>query len=324
MGKQGKISILKKDYANPKTIEGSLRAIGRNIFPHTGRRFVPYKEANGSYRTGLDENALYIREMSPEEQVIEKARVKAERTRLEKETGLDLGPRSDYYVKMFDDKYGSPERARIVVLRDHDTIFDLEDPHEAITYAWMKVYPHIARSYAHWDKGELEDQPNHIFYYVNDTNIEAELLYNKEHRINKTIRKMEDLDPEKKRKVARLLGIAVSDNTPEYVIYNELSKYIKSPEVTFGDNKGSRDPIGLFEKFADMQNENLSLHDLALQLITHSVYRRKQGGRIYDGEVKVFDTLNEMIEFLADPANSEDLFALKERLKSKKATLADY
>ena len=323
MGKQGKISIIKKSYPNQKTIEGSLRAIGRNIFPNTARRLVPYKEADGRYRTGLDENALYIQRMSPEEQVVEKARVKAERKRLEAATGLDLGPRSDYYVKMFDSEYGTLGRARIVVLRDHDTVFDLEDPYEAITYAWVTVYPQIARSYGHWDSGNIEDQPNHTFYYVNDTNIEAELIFNRESKINKTVRKMEDLDPDKRRKVARLLGLKVSDNTPDFMVYNELSQYIKSGEVSFGEDKG-RDSIVMFEQFADMQNENLALHDLVNQLITHSVYRRKQGGRIYDGEVKVFDSTKELIEFLADPANSEELFTLKERLKAKKAVLNDY
>lgn len=320
MGKQGKISILKKEYADPKSIEGSLAALGRHKFPMTADRIVPYKEKDGSYRTGLDENALYIKRMKPEEQVIEKARAKAERKRLEDATGLDLGPKSDYYVKMFDENFGNANRAIIVRLPGSDTIFNLEDNSDAITYAWVSRHPSIARSYEHWEKGDVED--HRVRFYVNDTNIEAELVYKKENKINKTIRKMEDLDPEKKRKVARLLGLPVSDNTSEIVIYNELNKYIKTGEVQSGEHKGS-DSITMFELFADMQNENLSLHDLAHQLLTHSVYRRKQGGRIYDGEVKVFDSLEKLIEFLAIPENSEDLFALKERLKAKKSILQD-
>jgi len=321
MGKIGKISAIKKGHdPSNKSIESSLAAKGRTRAPFTSERIVPYHEKDGKFRTGLDENALYIKQMPKEEQLVEKARVKAERERLEEMSGLDLGPNSPFYSKMFDGEYGQTTRAKIAKLLDGDNLFNLEDSTEAIMYAWLRVHPDIALSYQHWQNGKVSDSS--VKFFVNDDDVESEIAYKKSSIINKAIMKMDGLSLEKKRKVARLLGLPISDNSSEHVIYSELDKYIKSTEVSFGENKG-KNPVEMFEIFADMRNENIDIHDLVHQVFTHSIYRRKQGGRIYDGEMKVFDSKDQMIEFLSDNRNQDDLFALKERLKSAKTVAQD-
>lgn len=321
MGKIGKISPIKKEYdPNERSIEASLAAKGKTRAPFTSERHVPHRERDGKWRTGLDENALYIKKMKPEEQQIEKARVRAERERLEELTGLDLGPTADFYAKMYDDEYGQTTRAKSIRLIDGDNIFNLEDPMEAIAYAWARVHPDIAHSYQDWVNGNVPSSA--IKFFVNDDDVETEVEYKKLSLVNKAIRKMEDLTLEKKRKVARLLGLPVTDQSSEHTIYKELDKYIRQTEVTFGEYKG-KNSVQMFETFADMKNENIDIHDLAHQVLTHSIYRRKQGGRIYDGELKVFDTKDQMIEFLSDSRNQDDLFALKERLKAAKAVAQD-
>jgi hypothetical protein len=316
MGKIGKISIIKKDYNDQYSLEGSLAARGRYKFPGTALRIVPYKEKDGSFRTGLDENALYIKRMPKEEQVIEKARVKAERERLEQVFGKgSLGPRSDYYVKMFDAEFGSSTRAKILKLTDGDNIFDLEDPEQAVTYNWARVHPETADSYQHWLRGDVVNSS--VQFYVNDENEEAEVAFQKSSAINKALFKMDSLHLSEKRKVARLMGLPVTDESPESVVYSELDKAIKATEMTFGKYKG-RDSIDLFNTFANMKKENLALRDFVHQLITHSVYRISSG-KVFDGSVNVFESEEALIEHLADPKNQTDYFALEERLKAKKS-----
>jgi hypothetical protein len=316
MGKIGKISIIKKDYNDQYSVEGSLASRGRYKYPTTGHRIVPYKEKNGSYRTGLDENALYIAKMPPEEQKIEKARVKAEKARLEETYGKGFfDPRAPYYVNMFDSQYGTSTRAKILLLTDGDTIFNLDDPEQAATYAWARVHEDVAPSYQHWLRGDVSSSD--VQFYVNDENEEAEVAYKKSSAINKAIIKMENLSLGEKRKVARLMGLPITDESPENLVYSELDKVIRSTEVTYGKHKG-RSSIDLFNTFANMKKENLQLHDFVHQLFTHSVYRIASG-KVMDGQVKVFDSEDDLIEFLVDPKNQTEYFALEERLKAKKS-----
>jgi hypothetical protein len=316
MGKIGKISIIKKDYNDQYSLEGSLASRGRYKYPTTGHRLVPYKEKNGSYRTGLDENALYIKAMPIEEQKIEKARVKAEKARLEETFGKgNLEPKSPYYVDMFDGQYGQSTRAKIVMLGDGDTIFDLDDHEQAVTYAWVRVHPDIAPSYQHWLRGDVNSSD--VQFYVNDENEEAEVAYKKSSTINKAIIKMESLSLSEKRKVARLMGLPITDESPESLVYSELDKVIRSSEISFGKHKGSS-PIDLFNTFAYMKKENLQLKDFVHQLFTHSVYRLSSG-KVFDGTVNVFESEDALVEFLVDPKNQTELFALEERLKAKKS-----
>ena len=49
---------------------------------------------------------------------------------------------------------------------------------------------------------------------------ENAIIFKKKQLINKAIVKFDSMTPEKKRKVARLLGLPVSEDTKEEIVYN--------------------------------------------------------------------------------------------------------
>lgn len=320
MGKTGKISSIKKEYnRNNGSLEASLSLHGYSRFPGTGVRFVPYKEANGSYRTGLDENAPYLQKMKrthPENWKIETDRIKALRKDLEERSGLDLGPRSDYYTQMFNDRVSI--KAEIIRLKEGDNIFDLDDVFKAITYAWLRVHPLIASSYGAYERGEY---PSNTQFYVNDEDIEEEIKYKRKTQINKAVGTLDALGLEKRRKVARLLGLPVSENSKETFVYNLLDTFIKSQEIKAGDYKGAN-PVDLFLKFSEMDDKIVSTKDLVEQAIKHSIYRITKGGRITEGGQEIAKSKDELVSDLMDDKFQDDLLALQEKLKMKKSVIA--
>lgn len=315
MSKTGKISSLKKEYSkNTGSLESSLAANGYSRFPGTGVRLVPYKEANGEYRTGLNPNAAYLKKISDEEnRKFEIERITKLKAELEEATGLDLGPRSDYYSKIFDDS--ATVKAQVVRLKEGDNVYDLNDPFAAITYEWLRVHPMIASSYQAYERGEY---PSNTQFYVNDENIEEELKYKKKTLVNRAIATLENLSLEKRQKVARLVGLPVSDNSKEKFVYNLLDSFIKQQEIKTGEYKGSN-PIDLFNKFAEMDNKLVNTKDLVDQAIKHSIYRVTKGGRITEGNQEIARSKEELVDFLLDDKNQDDLLALEEKLKIKKA-----
>lgn len=319
MGKTGKISSIKKEYnRNNGSLEASLALNGYSRYPGTGVRFVVYKEPNGAYRTGLDPEALYLKRMKethPENHKVEVDRIKKLRKKLEDETGLDLGPRADYYSKMFDDQ--QTIKAQIVRLKEGDNAYNLDNAFETITYEWLRVHPMIASSYQAYEKGEY---PSNTQFFVNDENIEEEIKYKKKILVNKAIGLLDILSLEKRKKVARLLGLPVSDNSKEMFVYNLLDTFIKQSEIKAGEFKGGNS-IDLFNKFATMDDKLVAAKDLVDQAIKHSLYRITKGGRITEGGQEIAKDKNDLVDFLMKEKNQDDLFALQDKLKVKKSLL---
>jgi hypothetical protein len=317
MGKTGKISSLKKEYnKNNGSLEASLSLNGYSRFPGTGVRFVPYKEANGSYRTGLDSTAPYLQKMkvsNPEAYKLEIARIQSLRKDLEERSGLDLGPKSEYYTKIFDSNVNI--KAEIIRLKEGDNIFDLEDVFKAITYAWLKVHPLIASSYGAYERG---DYPSNTQFYVNDEDIEEEIRYKKKTLINKAVSTLDNLSLGKRKKVARLLGLPVSENSKETLVYNLLDTFIKSQDIKVGDYKGAN-PVDLFIKFSQMDDKIVTIKDLVEQAIKHSIYRITKGGRITEGGQEIAKSKEDLVSDLLDDKFQDDLLALEEKLKVKKS-----
>jgi len=320
MGRSGKISSIKKEYNRSNgSLEASLAMNGYSRFPGTMVRMIPYKEpTTGAYRTGLDPDALYIRRLrdrDPESAKVEIERVTTLRKELEDMTGLDLNPRSDFYSKIFDDRVSM--KAHTVALKEGDNVFDLNIAMDAITYAWLRVHPLIASSYQAYERGEY---PSNTQFYVNDTNIEEELQYKKRTLINKAIIELDAMSLDKRKKVARLLGLPVTDNSKEIFVYNLLDAFIKETEIKAGDFRGSN-PIELFNKFNKMDESLLAAKDLVEQALRHSIYRITKGGRITEGKTEIAKSKEELVDFIMDKKNQDDLFALQEKLKMKKALL---
>ena len=318
MGKTGKISTIKREYNNSQlqTMDSGLSQKGFTRIPGTGVFKYPYKELDGKYRTGLDPDATYIKRIQdPTEKELEIERVTKLKEKLENEIGdIDLGPRSKFW------NYGlslSPDdqtHVQAVKLLDGDNYFDLSNAFQEIAFSWLRVHPTIASSYQAWERGEY---PADTQFYVVDDEIENAVIFKKKQLINKAIVKFDSMTPEKKRKVARLLGLPVSEDSKEEVVYNLVDNVLKQTEFKNGKYSGLN-PVEVFNRFADMKESLLHIKDLVKQAVAHSVYRIKPNGKVYEGEYEIAKDEEDLIKFLADDDNQDELLTLEGKLKTKK------
>jgi len=317
MGKLGIISPIKREYkrASQQTMESELAKKGKTRVPGTGVFKFPYKEFDGKYRTGLDPNAKYIQRIADAlEKEIEIERVTKLREKLENDLGLDLGPRSEFWNYAKSKSATDQSHVQPVKLVDGDNFYDLSVAYQELTFAWLRVHPTIASSLQAWQSGLF---PASTQFYVQDKERENSILYKKKQIVNKAVVKLDEMLPTRRVKVARLLGLPVIDNTPEEFVYNELDNLLKKTELSTGDHKGL-DPVKIFTKFADMNEDLLHIKDLVKQSLQHSIYRKNPSGRIYEGEFEVATTQDELIKHLSDDSNQEELLILEDKLKAKK------
>ena len=318
MGKIGKISTLKKEYNNSQlqTMQGGLASRGLTRIPGTGVFKYPYKELDGQYRTGLDANAGYIRRISdPLEKEMEIERVTELKAKLEIALGdINLGPRSSFWNYGMSTSTEDVLHVQAVKLTDGDNYYDLGNPFQELAFAWLRVHPTIASSYQAWERG---DYPADTQFYVADDEIENAIIFKKKQLINKAISKFDIMTPEKKKKVARLLGLPISDDSKEEVVYNLVDNVLKETEFKGGKFQGLS-TVEVFNRFADMKENLLHIRDLVKQAVTHSVYRVKPNGRIYEGDYEIAVDEDALIKFLADDDNQDELLTLEGKLKTKK------
>jgi hypothetical protein len=318
MAKIGRIAVIKKEYssAEMQTMQGGLSQKGLTRIPGTGVFKFPYKETDGRYRTGLDPDAAYIRRIQdPVERQLEIEKVTEARKRLEYELGdIDLGPRSPFWNYGLAASMNDQTHVQPVKLMDGDNLFDFSVPFQEITFLWLRVHPTIASSYQAWERGEY---PADTQFYVADEEIENQILYKKKTLINKAIVKFDSMTIEKKRKVARLLGLPVTDDSQEEMVYNQIDNLLKKSEFDKGKYAGLN-PVEVFNRFADMQENLLHIKDLVKQAIAHSIYRVKSSGKVYEGEFELAIDEDELVKHLADESNQEDLIVLEQKLKTKK------
>ena len=318
MGKIGKISTIKKEYNSSQlqTLQSGLASQGMTRIPGTGVFKYPYKELDGKYRTGLDPEAGYIKRIQdPTEKELEIERVTKLRDKLQAALGdVDLGPRSKFWNYGLSTGTNDSLHVKAVKLLDGDNLYDLNVPIQELSFAWLRVHPTIASSFQAWERGEFP--ANTQFYVVNDE-IESAIVYRKKQSINKAIIKFDAMSPDKKRKVARLLGLPVTSNTKEEVVYNQVDNMLKQSEMKSGAYKGLN-PVEVFNRFADMKDNLLHIKDLIKEAIQHSIYRVKPSGKIYEGDYEVAMDEDELVKYLVDEDHQDDLLVLEKKLKSKK------
>lgn len=318
MGKIGKVSTIKRDYNSSQlqSMDSELSRQGMTRVPGTGVFKYPYKEIDGQYRTGLNPNAAYIRRIIDNtERELEVERVTKLREKLEGILGdVDLGPRSKFWNYGLSTSTDDVLHVQPIKLMDGDNYFDFEDPFKELAFAWLRVHPTIASSYQAWERGEF---PAETQFYVVDEEIENTVVYKKKQVINKAIIKFDGMSPDKKRKVARLLGMPISEDTKEEVIYNLVDNLLKQTEFKDGKYSGLS-PIEVFNRFGEMNDQLLHIRDLVKQAITHSVYRVKGNGKVHMGELEVATDEEELVKFLMDEDNQEDLLILESKIKGKK------
>ena len=297
-------------------MQSSLAVKGLTRIPGTGVFKFPYKELDGTYRTGLDENAAYLQRIQdPEERNIEKERIKALRQRLEKAFGtIDLSPKSNFWNYKNSTSQDDTTHVQPVKLFDGDNLFDFSDPFKELTFAWLRVHPTIASSYQAWERGEY---PADTQFFVADEEIENKIAFNKKKAVNQAIVKFSSMTPEKQKKVARLMGLPVSENTLESEVYNLVDDMLKLSEVKGGKFAG-QNPIELFNRYADMKENLLNIRDLVKQALTHNIYRTSPGGKIYKGDASIAASEDDLIKYLIDDDNQDALLGLEDELKRKK------
>lgn len=313
MGKVGKISVIPKEFGNSaqETMEKSLRQRGMSRAPGTVLLRYPYKEASGKYRTGLDENSRRIGEMPAGEiKDAEIARIKALRKKLEEATGLDLSPKSAYYNHNSNQDY----KVSPIALRDDDNIFNLDDPWQYITWLWASNLPDIASSLTAYQKGKF---PADTQFYVNDEDLEAEITFKKKKLNNDAIIKFDGFSLKKRRKIARLLNLPVGDSTKEETVYNLVDDYLKKESVPHGPHKGM-EPIRVFSIYSNLDDDVLNVRDIITVAFNEQVYREKENGKVYEGELPVFDTKDALIAYMIKDTNQRDLLELENKINAKK------
>lgn len=322
MGKIGKISSIKKEYgkAGLQTMQGGLASKGLTRIPGTGVFKYPYKELDNKYRTGLDPDASYIRRIQdPLEKKLEIERVTKLRDRLQVEFGdIDLGPRAPFWNHALSISPDDNQHVKPAKLMDGDNLYDLSVPMQELTFSWLRVHPTIASSYQAWERG---DYPADTQFYVADEEVENAILFRKKQLINKAVIKFDAMTPEKKRKVARLLGLPITDNTKEDIVYNEVDNLLKGAEFKSGNFRGLS-TVEVFNRFADMKEDLLHIKDLIKQAIAHSIYRVKPNGRVYEGEYEIAQDEEELVRLLLDEDKQDDLLTLEGKLKAKKIAKA--
>lgn len=318
MAKIGKISTIKKEYSisGMQTMQGSLNSNGLTRIPGTGVFKYPYKELDGKYRTGLDVNAAYIqRILDPTEKELEIERITETLQRIQNVIGdIDLSPRSRFWNYGLSEGVNDQMHVQAVKLLDGDNLFDLSNVYQEIAFCWLRVHPTIASSYQSWERGEY---PADTQYYVADDEIENAIIFKKKQLINKAISKFDSMSPDKKKKVARLLGLPVNESTKEEVVYNLVDNVLKQTEFASGKYQGLS-TVEIFNRFADMKENLLHIKDLVKQAISHSVYRVKDSGRVFEGQFEIATDEEELVKFLANEDNQEDLLVLEGKLKTKK------
>jgi hypothetical protein len=317
MAKSGKISTLKKEYNNSilQTMQGGLAQKGLTRIPGTGVFKYPYKETSGIYRTGLDPNAKYIQRIQdPTARELEIERVSKLKEKLEAALDVDLSPRSKFWNYGLSTSTDDQQHVQPVKLIDGDNFFDLATPFQELAFSWLRVHPTIASSYQAWERGEF---PADTQFYVVDDEVENTVLYKKKQLINKAIVKFDGMTPDKKRKVARLLGLPVTENTKEEVVYNQVDNLLKQTEFKNGKYQGLN-TVEVFSRFADIGEDLLHVKDLVKQALTHNIYRTKSSGKVYEGEFEIAKDEDDLVKHLMDEDHQDELITLEQKLKAKK------
>lgn len=318
MGKIGKISVINREYSSSgmQTMQDGLKQKRMTRVPGTGVFKFPYKELDGKYRTGLDPDATYIKRIQdPTERKIEIKRVTDLKKRLQDALGdVDLGPRSPFWNYALSQSTNDESHVQPYKLTDGDNLFDLSIPMAELTFSWLRVHPTIASSYEAWERG---DYPAETQFYVADDEIENAILYKKKQTINKAISKLGSMSSQKIKKVARLLGLPVTDDTKEEVVYNMVDNVLKEVEFKSGKYQGLS-TVEIFTRFADMKEDLLHTRDLVKQAISFSIYRIKPNGKVYKGDYEVATDEDELVKHLMDEDNQEELLTLEAELKTKK------
>lgn len=290
------------------TLEGTLHKYNYTSVPGATKKLYPRSDAKGRIRTGIDENAtkvLSIRDESLRTQ--EQERLRAIRLDLEYRLGESLEPESPFWndIKGNLDNAGD---AGGYSLEDKDNIFDMNNPNHAINYYWLMETGFIAPSIAAIEDGEVDSS---VFFYVHDDEVSASVQYERKQRVNKVKLSLETMGDIRRKQIAKLLGLGISETSSAQKVYVALDEYLSTPKAML-----DVDPIDNFQKYTEMSEELVAIKSLVQDLIKYNIVRLtgsivKEGEYIWGKSVEEFELL------LIDPVNSEILSSFDDKLKNK-------
>lgn len=322
MAKIGKISPIKKEYSSVglHTMQSQLAAKGMTRVPGTKVFKYPYKELDNKYRTGLDPNAAYIKRIvNDTERELEIKRVKDTLKILQGMLGeVDLSPRSSFWNYGLSTGTDDQLHVQPFGLVDGDNLFDLSNPSLLLAFSWLRVHPTIASSFQAYERG---DYPAETQFYVVDEETETATTFKKKQLLNKAIAKFDAMTPSRKKKVARLLGLPVTEDTTEESVYNQVDNLLKMTEFKEGAFKG-HSTIEMFNKIAEMKDNLLHIKDLVKQAVSHNIYKIKPNGKVYEGELEVAQDEDAFVSMLISDDHQDMLLTLEAKLKTKKIALS--
>lgn len=291
----------KREPANMRTLEGSLYQNGYTFIPGTVRKFYPRVDSRGVIRTGLDENSPKFRGiLNSEVREQEIQRVLQLREYYESILDESLLPNSTFYDEIKENGY---------TLEDGENIFNMENPREAINFYWLMETDMVAASLDDIESGKADTSL--VKFYVYNGEVETKTTFERKKRINSSIADLDRMTATKRRKVQKLLGLGLPIDSTEEEIYNAVDEFLRTPASAM-----DRDPIEQFLKITSYSDDLLDVKALVKDLVDKNIVRIK-GSIIYEGEHVWAKSIEEFELFLADPKNTEEYNAFKDKLKNK-------
>lgn len=325
------LPIPKQFDPNKRSTANSLLQKGYNRQPGAKNTIYPVRLSDGRYLTGLDEDAPHVLSIKDDAaRKAEIASIKERRARLERQTGLKLGPRSLFYSKISqadpqsgiynDPRTGdSTKVASAVRLTDGENVFNFADPFQEIAFLWVSLHPNVAPSLEAWKKG-ADDEGNRVSpsvqFYVQNPEKEANVLYKEKMEILSASNTLKNGSVEQRKKWAKLLGLLVSDSDREQEVLIALDDFIKSGEVKSGEYKGYR-AVPLFNTISTLKDNLLNTKALIKDAITLGVYKLKNKV-VFEGDYQVAEDTDMLLKHLVSSAGQEDYIALEEKVNNKK------
>lgn len=313
-----KISPVKKTFDKTfKTFESSLADQGYYRFPATHTFLTPKREADGRYRTGVDKKAVYLNKLSDEQRKIELDLIDELIQRLKDSfgDGVDFGPRSKIWNAYSEEIALGEVRASAIKVGNGTLIVNPDaHPQQLLDYCWLRIHPSIAKSAESYNRGECRT----CTYYVENEEVENRVLYNKKKKVNDAIVSFSSLTPTKRKQIARLLLLPVTDSTTEEGTYNVVDSFLRDGDATRGS--GRQDPIKEFDEIMQLDDDLIYIKDLVEQAFRHNIYRKGDGDTVMIGNKIAYESKEELVRHLFKTENQKEMLALSKMLEAKKVS----
>ena len=316
MGKVVKILPIPGNHVpGAQTIENSLAEKNWKFLPGVTKGFAPLKTQGNRYLTGIDPEADYIeRIVNPDDREKERAIVQARFDRLEKATGLrgrlaalptvtgEGKELETYYSGTYGQNYGTTLVAQKVKLGNTGKVYNFSDPFAELEFWWViQNKTLIAPSLEAVRNGK---HPNAMFYVDNEQEQEV-AAYKTNIAVAKAVKKLSEMSIEKQKKLVRLVGLPVSTDDKDEVLFNRLYEWINSKDVKIGKYVGN-DPIEVFNRISNMSDDLFNAEDLVERAIKYRVYSVRTGGMIYEGSTMIAVSRDKLLHQLTSTKEGKE------------------